>query len=247
MRGGSEPVLLLHGLGASHAFFLRTLAAPALAGRAVILPDLPGHGDSEEPGSFSCAMDDLAALMIEMLNWLGVQKVSLVGHSMGGTIALLMAERAPDRVTGLLIAEGNLRPEDATLSRKLAAMGEEGVRAALPTLIGQFARSGLEGRADDLLYASTLSRCSPGALWRCSAELVRTSDTPGLLDRFLNLPIPRTYVYGEHTSGLEPLIDTLRRHGIRTRMIRGAGHSMMAERPDAFAEVLREHLSPKGC
>lgn len=183
--GGPEPVLLLHGLGASHVFFLPAAAGKALAGRAVILPDLPGHGDSEDPAGFACAMDDLADLLMELLDWLGLSRVSLVGHSMGGTIALLMAERAPDRVTGLLIAEGNLRPEDATLSRKLAAMGEEGVRAALPTLIGQFARSGLGGRADDLLYASTLSRCSPGALWRCSAELARTSDTPGLLDRFL--------------------------------------------------------------
>jgi len=244
---GAEPVLLLHGLGASHAFFLPAAAGKALAGRPVILPDLPGHGDSQDPAGFSCAMEDLADLLLELLDGLGLRRVSLVGHSMGGTIALHMAERDPGRFTGLLFAEGNLRPEDATLSRRLAAMGAEGVRAELPRLVGQLAGSGLGGREDDLLYAATLSRCAPDVLWRYAAELVRTSDTPGLLERFLHLPVPRTYVYGERTPGLEPLLESLRSHGVPIRMVPGAGHSMMVERPDVFDRILREHLAPKGC
>jgi len=126
-------------------------------------------------------------------------------------------------------------------------MGEDGVRAGLPNLIAECARSALAGREADLLYASTVSRCSPTALWRCAKALVRISDTPGLLERFLSLPVPRTYVYGELTPGLEPLLDTLRRHGIPTRMVEGAGHSMMVERPDVFDEILHEHLVQHDC
>ena len=87
------------GSGPPTSFFLPAAAGKALAGRAVILPDLPGHGDSEDPAGFACAMDDLADLLMELLDWLGLSRVSLVGHSMGGTIAMLMAERDPGRFT----------------------------------------------------------------------------------------------------------------------------------------------------
>ena len=81
-------------------------------------------------------------------------------------------------------------------------------------------------------------------LWRYAAELVRTSDTPGLRSGCLSLPVPRTYVYGERTPGLEPLLESLRSHGVPTRMVPGAGHSMMVERPDVFDRILRS-TSPR--
>jgi len=109
-EGDSVPVLLLHGFGADLNTWMFT--QPALAeGRRVIALDLPGHGGSakqvDQAGSQS-----LAAVIDQALNALGVERAHLVGHSMGGGIAIAFALRQPERVATLsLIASASLGPE----------------------------------------------------------------------------------------------------------------------------------------
>ncbi len=101
--GQGPPVLLLHGLAATKVSYLPLL--PALAERyRVIVPDLPGHGESSKPRErytpvfFSKV---IGALMDEM----GIEKAAVVGNSMGGRIALEVADVYPDRVTSLILLD----------------------------------------------------------------------------------------------------------------------------------------------
>src|SRR5215831_17374489 len=82
-----RPVVLLHALGRSAADWVEVAAGLASDFR-VIVPDLRGHGRSPRPGTYSFALmrDDVCAL----LDRLRVTRVSLVGHSMGGTVAYLV-------------------------------------------------------------------------------------------------------------------------------------------------------------
>src|SRR6266567_8943476 len=110
--GGGEvtPVLLVHGFGADLNSWMFT--QPALAeSRRVVALDLPGHGgstkvlDGADESSFAAIVDRALAA-------LGIERVHLVGHSMGGAIALTFAGWQPERVASLtLIASAQLGPE----------------------------------------------------------------------------------------------------------------------------------------
>ena len=157
-------------------------ARPWRVGRSSF-PTCPGHGDSEEPAASPC--DGRPGGPPDGAAGLAGRAAGPPGGPQHGRHDRPAHGRADHgRFTGLLFAEGNLRPEDATLSRKLAAMGGGG-RPGRAAAAGRELPERLDGREDDLLYAATLSRCSPDVLWRYAAELVRTSDTPGLLE-----PVP---------------------------------------------------------
>jgi pyruvate dehydrogenase E2 component (dihydrolipoamide acetyltransferase) len=109
-EGDSVPVLLLHGFGADLNTWMFT--QPALAeGRQVIALDLPGHGGSSKQLDRADA-ESLAAIVDHALNALGIERLHLAGHSMGGGIAISFAVRQPERVASLtLLASASLGPE----------------------------------------------------------------------------------------------------------------------------------------
>jgi pyruvate dehydrogenase E2 component (dihydrolipoamide acetyltransferase) len=109
-EGDSVPMLLLHGFGADLNTWMFT--QPALAeGRRVVALDLPGHGGSAKRVDHTDA-ESLAAIVEHALDALGIERLHLVGHSMGGGIAILFALRQPERVATLtLIASASLGPE----------------------------------------------------------------------------------------------------------------------------------------
>lgn len=99
--GAGEPVLLLHGLGATKASFLTTLRALA-SGYRVVAPDLLGHGDTAKPfGRYDAPM--FARFVVGLMDSLGIERAHLVGNSMGGRISLEVGMRSPGRVRSLAL------------------------------------------------------------------------------------------------------------------------------------------------
>ena len=99
--GRGDPVLLLHGLGATKASFLPTVFALADRHR-VIAPDLLGHGDTAKPYARYDAAT-FATFALDLMDALGIERAHLIGNSMGGRISLEVALRAPDRVRSLTL------------------------------------------------------------------------------------------------------------------------------------------------
>ncbi|MBE7189902.1 alpha/beta fold hydrolase, partial [Jatrophihabitans endophyticus] len=95
-------VLLLHGLASDADTWDRVV--PLLAGRGLrpVALDLPGHGGSDPAGSY--LLEDLADEVLAFLDAAGVARATLVGHSLGGAIAMTVADAAPDRVRALVLA-----------------------------------------------------------------------------------------------------------------------------------------------
>jgi pyruvate dehydrogenase E2 component (dihydrolipoamide acetyltransferase) len=101
---GGEPVVLLHGFGGDLNNWL--FIAPALAGeRAVYALDLPGHGGSSKDVG-SGALDVLARAVLQFLGAEGLERVHLVGHSLGGLVAATVALEHPERVRSLTLVAG---------------------------------------------------------------------------------------------------------------------------------------------
>jgi pimeloyl-ACP methyl ester carboxylesterase len=124
MVGSGPPVLLIHGIGDSSETWLKVI--PELARRhTVIAPDLLGHGESAKPradyaiAAYACGMRDL-------LSVLDVDRVTVIGHSLGGGIAMQFAYQFPDRCERLvLVGSGGIGPEVHPLLRIAAAPGAE--------------------------------------------------------------------------------------------------------------------------
>jgi pimeloyl-ACP methyl ester carboxylesterase len=105
--GAGEPVLMIHGLGATKASFLPTLGALAPHYRAIAL-DLPGHGDSDKPLLAPYDARYFAEAVTALIDELNADRVHLVGNSMGGRVALEVGLRRPDRVNRLVLLTPSL-------------------------------------------------------------------------------------------------------------------------------------------
>ena len=105
--GQGPPVLAVHGLGGTKGSFLPTLAA--LAGRyRVIAMDLPGFGDSDKPIGAAYDPRFFARAVVDLLDALELERVDLVGNSLGGRIALELGLRHPERVRRLVLLAPSL-------------------------------------------------------------------------------------------------------------------------------------------
>ena len=130
-QAGSGPVvLLIHGLGGTRRTWRALIGGLALT-FTVIAPDLPGHGDSDPPaGDYSLGAH--ASVMRDLLVGLGHARASVVGHSLGGGVALQFAYQFPQRTDRLmLISSGGLGAEVTPMLRAATLPGAGVVVAGL--------------------------------------------------------------------------------------------------------------------
>lgn len=99
---GATPVVLLHGAGRDRSSWDAVIPGLAATHRVYAL-DLRGFGDSDRPGNYSFELmhDDV----LGVLDAIGAERVDLIGHSMGGTVAWLVAQQAPARIRRLVIED----------------------------------------------------------------------------------------------------------------------------------------------
>ncbi|MCA1719292.1 MAG: alpha/beta hydrolase [Actinobacteria bacterium] len=135
---GSDPVICLHGITAQHRAF-NALARYLASSRSLVGVDLRGRGDSAKPGS-GYGLEAHAGDVIRVLDHLGLERAAILGHSMGGFVALKTALSYPDRVRALILLDGGwprveVSPEDISEEQKQeAAAIEEGLARAFRRL-----------------------------------------------------------------------------------------------------------------
>ncbi|MFH9675094.1 alpha/beta fold hydrolase [Streptomyces sp. NPDC017405] len=228
---GAEPArVYLHGLGAVSAVYHAHIAArPELAGRRSLFVDLPGHGTSDRPQDFGYTLDDHAQAVAVALDAAGVTGAELLGHSMGGAVAIVLAHRRPDLVSRLVLTEANLDafPPPAAGSSKIAAYGED-----------DFVERGHARVLDTVgpLWAATMRLADPRALHR-SAVGLRQGSSPVMRTLLEGLPVDRVYLQGEHSGELADR-EGLEAAGVRVVTVPGAGHNVMFDNPDAFVAAV---------
>jgi pimeloyl-ACP methyl ester carboxylesterase len=226
LPGAQPPTVYVHGLGSSSpAYFAQVAAA---TGRRSLLVDLLGFGLSDRPASFGYTMEEHADTVATLLRNVDLDSVRVVAHSMGGAVAILLAERHPELVGELVLAESNLRPaEPRALSARIARYREEEYvqtmhRRILSVIGTEWAATARQADAA-AMHRSAVSLSGPRERW--------------FLHSLCALTIPRTFLLGEQSDPLADE-DELVKAGVTVSVIPGGGHNMMLDNPKAFVEAL---------
>ena len=238
-----RPVVLLHGLGADATYWTDTARFLARRGRTVILPDAPGSGRSDPPRDLAgYGLTGRVAALDALARALALEKVDLVGHSLGGWTVGLYALKFPWKAGRLVLvdAAGLSLPADAEAERA----------RVLPT-----DRAGAR-RIFDLLF---FRKPAPSAGFvldafgrnygggTAAATVARLTEADGLFEHLGELPEGTILIWGERET-LFPL-PIARKAAARMRAARlvvlgGAGHDGPLETPAAFHEALFGALDP---
>lgn len=229
--GDREPIVFLHGFGSAKEDYADAAVHPAFTGRGLFAYDAPGCGRSICSDLSKVSIPFLVATAEAMLDHTGIDRFHLVGHSMGGLTALLLAERNPDRVLSFVDIEGNLAPEDCFLSRQILTHPAENADAFLDAFIDRNRHARAYSAA--LYAAGVRHKVRPAAVRPIFTSMVDLSDHGNLLTTLLKLPCPRMFMYGEQNAHLSYL-PTLAAAGVELAPIPHSGHWPMYSNPVAM-------------
>jgi abhydrolase domain-containing protein 6 len=240
--GQGEPVVLLHGFGASADSWNR-FAKQLTRRYQVIAPDQPGWGASTRIESASYGYPAQVERLHQFLSALGLKRVHLVGHSMGGFIASAYAARYPDEVItlGLIAPHGMTEPEPSELFRDVAKGDNWLVATTRPEfdrlLNKVFAKRPYAPKAV-LNYLGDHAIRNSAQSAKIFAEM--QTNNPPLADRLANVTAPTWIVWGDQDRVLHVSSADLFRQGIKkseVMIIPGSGHMPLVENAGACSKA----------
>ena len=252
-RGAAETVIMLHGMGGDHRG-LAELAA-ALSSANVIVPDLPGYGESEPlPGAHT--LTEYADAVAELRTALGLGPVHLVGHSLGASISLVHAARHGAGLRSLTL----LNPV-TTADNFTANLSKLYFRAAarLPAAASRFWLASKPAvYISDAFVIATRDRARRRWILESDYRNYRLASVRGMIESFLSyydtpfdehaaaITVPALLLTGGR-DGIAPpkSVSALaaRMPGAHYVEVAGAGHLVPVEQPAEVATVLRDFLA----
>jgi pimeloyl-ACP methyl ester carboxylesterase len=253
---GAPALVLVHGLFTSHRSF-DDIIEPLAARFHVIAPDLPGFGESEKPSParYAYGVEAHAEAVADLIAAFGVGRASVLGHAMGGAVALTLAADHRELVARLILEDTLAHGFPPSLKARLALL----------PVVGGFAFKQLYGRAvfrsffGEEMYAPggapPLERVdrhydlfnTPAARESAHAVLRATLDTRAVIARLPRIVAPTLIVWGRddriHPVGsAHRLVREIR--GAKLKIME-AGHVPHEERTREFLAVLREFVEGK--
>jgi pyruvate dehydrogenase E2 component (dihydrolipoamide acetyltransferase) len=237
---GPKTIVFLHGFGGCHDDW-RDVVAPLASGARTLAYDLPGHGLSLDfPGGGPAKV--AANAVLADLSARGIKQAHLVGHSMGGAVAALMALGEPEKMASLtLLAPGGLGPEinGPLLRRYAAAAAEDEIHACLAAMSGP-----LQHRVP--LQRKIEMRQRPGQLRKLVeiAAAMTRDDRQGVIpcERLETLNMPVMVVWGTDDAVLPvSQAEGLPKH-FHLHHVLETGHMLVEEAPGLVAAVVRRNM-----
>ncbi len=257
--GSGPALLLLHGLGCDHTTWLPVIAA--LSRRyTVIAPDLLGHGRSAKPRA-DYSVGGYANGMRDLLTVLGIDKVTVVGHSFGGGVAMQFAYQFPERTERMvLVAPGGLGPEVSPAIRAITLPGFHtlmgvvtlpGIRHVTKASMRALAGSGISVARDldevaEIVDSFKDPRTRTAIRHVVSAVVDWRGQVVTMVDRaYLTQAMPMCVIWGTEDS-----VIPVRHAGIvaelapdaTVEVIANAGHFPHKDHPQRFVKILDEFV-----
>ncbi|MBD7950449.1 alpha/beta fold hydrolase [Oerskovia rustica] len=223
---GSLPIVHVHGFAISGTYLMPT--ARVLAGRAMnLVPDLPGYGRSEK-WDYTLGIPALAHALIRILDALELEKVVLVGNSMGCPISLEVAHSDPDRVERIVLVSPAGGVHNQGLARAIRQLAMDGPR---------------ESRQMARVAVPDYVRFGPVNTFHLFSELTRFPS----LERIVRSTVPTLAVIGSRDPLMPPParvreVSRLAGDNTTVALIEGAAHAINFSHPGELAHVIGSWL-----
>lgn len=247
--GSGWPVMLIHAFPLN-ADMWRPQLERVPEGWRFIAPDLRGFGpDAKQPGPGRTTLDDMAADVGLLLDHLGVDPAVIGGLSMGGYVTFALFRQAPERFSGMILADTKAKadtPEGLEARRKMIEVARTHGAAAvadamLPKLLGATTRAERPALAPQV--RGMIERTPVDGIISAIEAMMARPDSTGDLTR---TSCPTLVVVGDEDE-LTPIADAEAMHEqlVRSRLVvlPLAGHLSNLESPDGFALALSDFLS----
>ena len=241
--GKGIPLILIHGYQADSRIWEKMI--PFLQDKfEMIIPDLPGHGDSPLIQSTN-TMEFLAEIILNIMFAKGLKGVSLLGHSMGGYVALAFAEKYPNMTDGITLI--NAHPFEDSMTTLLARNREaelilEGRKELLLRgfIKNNFSPSRVENLKVEIEQATKISLSQPenGMLADLSGMMVRTNKTKNLQKARFDID----FIMGTDDAKFPSNeIKELALSRARFHWLNDCGHMCILEKPEETAAIIIDH------
>lgn len=236
-EGVLAPIVFLHGFGSTKEDYADIVQQDAFAGHPFVAFDAPGCGESQCGDLSRISIPFLMKTALQVLEYFDIERFHLVGHSMGGLTALMLAHQHPDRVLSFVDIEGNIAPEDCFLSRQIVDYPANDPEAFFAAFIERTRHAPAYASA---LYAASLRhKVRAAAVRGIFQSMVDLSDNAGLMGKFLGLKCPRMFMYGEQNASLSYLAH-IQAEGVRLAQIPACGHFPMYSNPIAMWQQIAD-------
>lgn len=242
--GQGTPIMLLHGYCGSSDYWKKTAAHLSKHYR-VIMPDLRGHGRSDAPvGAYT--IEQMADDIVQLADKLELERFVLLGHSMGGYVALSVLERYSDRLLGAGLIHSTAFPdsEEAKVNRLKAVerIQKNGISEFVDGLVPKlFHPDYKDQEAELILEAKEIGYLTPphGAIGAALAMREREDRTMVL--SAAKLPILLTAGQGDSVVPQEKLFIVNGPH-VMQAIMEQAGHMGMMEQPEELADIINRFM-----
>jgi pimeloyl-ACP methyl ester carboxylesterase len=248
--GSGPPLLLLHGMFGDHLDWAPVIE-PLSNRFRVIAPDLPGFGGSDKPDAAYDHAFFIGAIR-KLLDGLEVDRVTMVGNSFGGLLALLYTLDHPENVDRLvLVSSGGLQPLDAAaLDRVNHFFTESSLTALTPDIQNTmfspvFAASSTAKQAYLDKQNAKLGRPDMPAYARALARSIRFVAHTCCENRLHEIACPTLLLWGDRDIVLPPKIALQAAERIRNsrvKMLAGCGHAPQLDCPTGFTRAVEEFI-----
>lgn len=246
----SPVVLFVHGLGGSSEYWKQALASPEMKKYRCLAIDMLGFGRSHKPKDFDYSIEKHAETIREFLALKKVNKVIYVGHSMGGSVGIALAQLQADLLEKLVLVNSTLRADyvaNETLS-KLAGWGEFKFRLLFPILkirSKKMTSAFFEAPTEEIInMASRIMKQSTSYSFHRSIKgIFRLLEKRELLDFFKGIKIPHYYIFGTTDTGVARMVKEQFGSEPWVHAIKGVRHCPMIEAPERFYSALGKILA----
>ena len=268
-QGSGPAVVMIHGLAGQLRHFTYALAERLTPDHRVIAVDRPGAGRSDAAPGASQSVRAQARVIAGLIRKLGLERPLVVGHSLGGAVALALALDHPELVGGLALIAPLTQPVDVTeispVFRALMVRSPVARRViawtlAVPASIARSAQSletvfTPEPVVDDFgVKGGGLLGLRPRSFISASTDLLAAGDDlPGMVERYPELKLPVGVLHGDGDALLD---HALHGHGFLKQLptaelevATGAGHMILMTQPDrtaAFIRRIEARITPAG-
>jgi pimeloyl-ACP methyl ester carboxylesterase len=242
-----RPAVLIHGL-------IGNLNDPGILGERdarIYAPDLLGYGDNFDFDTTGMTLRDQADHIATFVKQNRLAPANIVGHSVGGTVAVLLADKYPELVCSVISVEGNFTLEDAFWTAKIAAKTPTEVAALLESYRNSpdswLESAGLKPTA----WTRTIAQCwlhyqPASTIHRQAVGVVETTSSPNYLEkveRLIETSLPFHLVAGANSLSEWNVPEWVLRNAASLTCVPDSGHLMMVSHPREFCRVVFERMA----